>query len=498
MPTMRLTLRLVSWTALWAGLAGCAVGPDYRGAPPVAQAALAAPAYVRAPAAAGIAPKPAPSDWWQGLGDPRLTALIEAALAHNPDMHAAQARLRQARAQFSQQQAAFTPSLTADAAAPRLRSPNLSSFTGQQQSGGQGPLQLYSTTFDASWELDLFGGTRRGVQAASAQAQAAMADLADVQVSLAAEVAQAYIGLRDQQWRLRLAEQSAALQQQMLDLTRRRRLAGTAADIDVERLSSQVEGTRANLVPLSEQIAESLDRLAVLTGKAPGDLDAQLSAAGGLPVVPASVLVGDPAALLRQRPDIRAAERRLAASYAQIGVKEAAMFPKVTLMGALGFTSTSTGNLFTKSAFTWMGIPFLQWNFLSFGRNREAVVQAEAARDEAEANYRKAVLSALQDANDALSRYGHQREHLLRLQRVQESATRAAQLMRQRYAAGASSLIDLLDAQRAEYAAQQDAVSGQAALLDDFVSLQKSLGLGWRSQEPSASAPSTGTGAPGR
>jgi outer membrane protein TolC len=145
-----------------------------------------------------------------------------------------------------------------------------------------------------------------------------------------------------------------------------------------------------------------------------------------------------------------------------------------------------------------MGIPFLQWNFLSFGRNREAVVQAEAARDEAEANYRKAVLSALQDANDALSRYGHQREHLLRLQRVQESATRAAQLMRQRYAAGASSLIDLLDAQRAEYAAQQDAVSGQAALLDDFVSLQKSLGLGWRSQEPSASAPSTGTGAPGR
>ena len=482
MPTMRRNSRVAPWAVvLSAGLAGCAVGPDYHQAPTVAQASLAAPAYARAPASAGIVSQPAPSDWWQSLNDPQLTALIEAALAHSPDVHAAQARLRQARAQLGQQQAAFTPSLTADAAAPRLRSPNLSSFTGQPQSGGQGPLQLYSTTFDASWELDIFGGTRRGVEAASAQAQAAVADLADVQVSLAAEVAQAYIGLRGQQLGLRLAQQSAELQQQMLELTRQRRLAGTAADIDVERLNSQVEGTRANLVPLNEQIVESLDRLAVLTGRAPGDLDAQLSAVGDLPGIPASVPVGDPAALLQQRPDIRAAERKLAASYAQIGVKQANMFPKVTLVGALGFTSTSMGDLLTKSAFTWAGIPVLQWNFLSFGRNREAVAQAEAVRDEADANYRKTVLAALQDANDALSRYGHQREHLVRLQQVQASATRAAQLVRARYAAGASSMIDLLDAQRTEYAAQQDVVSGQASLLDDFVSLQKSLGLGWRS-----------------
>lgn len=483
MPTMRMTRRLAPWAAaLSASLAGCAVGPDYHQAPPVAQASLAAPAYVRAPAA-GVVAQPAPSDWWQGLRDPQLTALIEAALAHSPDMSAAQARLRQARAQLGQQQAALTPSLTTDVAAPRLRSPNLSSFTGgQQQSGGQGPLQLYSATFDASWEIDIFGGKRRATQAASAQTQAAQADLADVQVSLAAEVAQAYIDLRGQQLRLRLAQQAADLQQKMLDLTRRRRIAGTAADLDVERLSSQVEGTRANLLPLSEQIVESLDRLAVLTGRAPGELDTQLSAARDLPSIPAEVPVGDPAALLRQRPDIRAAERRLAASYAQIGVKEADMFPKVTLMGALGFTSTSMGNLLTKSAFTWMGIPFLQWNFLSFGRNREAVAQAEAARDEADANYRKAVLVALRDANDALSRYGHQREHVVRLQQVQASATRAARLMRDRYAAGAASLIDLLDTQRTEYAAQQDVVSGQAALLDDFVSLQKSLGLGWRSE----------------
>ncbi|HEY0297353.1 MAG TPA: efflux transporter outer membrane subunit [Bordetella sp.] len=469
-------------------LAGCAVGPDYHDAPPVAQAALSAPAYARAPATAGVVPQAAPSDWWRQLNDATLTALIEAALAQSPDVHAAEARLRQARAQLGQQRAALTPSLTADVAAPRLRSPNVGSLLGgssqqsgeSQQSGGQGPLQLYSTSFDASWELDLFGGVRRATESAAAQAEAVSADLADVQVSLAAEVGQAYIGLRDEQQRLRLAQQSAEVQQKMLDLTRRRRAAGTAADLDVERLTSQVEGTRASLLPLDAQIVESLDRLAVLTGKAPGDLDAQLSPAGDLPVMPASVPVGDPGALLKQRPDIRAAERRLAASYAQIGAKTADLFPKVTLMGVLGFTSTSFGDVLSKDSFTWMGIPFLQWNFLSFGRTRQAIVQAEAERDEADARYQQTVLSALQDANDALSRYGHQREHVLRLQQVQVSAGRAAQLTRQRYAAGASSLIDLLDAQRVEYSAQQDVVAGQASLLQDYVSLQKSLGLGWR------------------
>lgn len=484
-------------------LPGCTVGPDYRGAPAVA-ADAADHAYIRTPAA-GVVATPSPSDWWRMLNDPQLNALVEAALAHNPDIHAAQARLREARAQLQQQQADGMPTSSATVAALRTRSPDLSVLGGSQGgsqggsgsgsggsqgsdqgssqgSGGRGPLQLYTAGFDASWELDLFGGTRRAVEAASAQADAVTADLADTQVSLAAEVAQAYIGLRDQQQRLILAQHSADLQQQMLTLTEQRRAGGTAAEVDVERLTTQVDTTRATLVPLDAQVEESLDQLAVLTGQAPGVLDQELAPSRPLPALPQAVPIGDPAAMLKQRPDIRAAERRLASSNAQIGEKTADLFPKVSLLGDIGFSAADPGHLVHKDNFTWIGVPYLQWNILDFGRTRGSIRSAEAARDEADASYAHTVLAALQDANTALSRYGHQREHLVRLQQVQASADRSAQLTRQRYTAGVANLIDLLDAQRTEFVAQQDVVAGQGELLKDFVSLQKSLGLGWQAQ----------------
>ncbi len=463
-------------------LAGCAVGPDYHGAPDAAPKTGQAHAFVRQPAA-GVSPAAAPAQWWRTLNDAQLTALIEAALAHNPDVHAAQARLRQSRAQLRQQEAKQLPTSSATVAALRTSMPD-SGFT----SGG--PLTLYTANFDASWELDLFGGTRRAVEAASAEADAVDADLADTQVSLAAEVAQTYIGLRDQQQRLRLAQASADLQQRMLDLTLQRRAAGTAADVDVERLTTQVQTTRATLVPLDAQISESLDRLAVLTGQEPGQLDSALAPVGTLPELPATVDVGEPAALLRHRPDIRAAERRLASAYAQIGEHTADLFPKVSLFGTLGFSADTPGHLLRKSNLSWVGVPYLQWNVLDFGRTRSAIHAAEAGRDEAQAKYAHTVLQALQDANGALSRYGHQREHLERLRLVQTSSRRAAELTRQRYRAGTTTLIDLLDTQRSEFAAQQDVVAGQAELLDDFVSLQKSLGLGW-SQDASGQPPMT-------
>ncbi len=303
-------------------------------------------------------------------------------------------------------------------------------------STGGGPLQLYTAGFDASWEIDLFGGTRRAVEAASAEAQAVDADLADTQVSLAAEVAQAYVDLRDEQQRLSLAQRSAELEQQMLTLTQQRRARGTAADVDVERLTTQVENTRATLTPLDAQVSDSLDQLAVLTGQAPGALDQELAAPHPIPALPAAVAVGDPATMLQQRPDIRAAERRLASSNAQIGEQVADFFPKVTLLGDLGYSAADPGHLVRKSNFTWIGVPYLQWNVLDFGRTLSRVHNAEASRDEAQARYTKAVLGALQDANTALSRYGHQREHLATLQQVQASADRSATLMRQRYTAG--------------------------------------------------------------
>ena len=469
-------------------LAACTVGPDYRGAPPVAADAMKAPSFVRTPAAGVVSRGPEVSTWWRSLNDPQLDTLIEAALAHNPDMHAAQARLREARAQLMGQQAKALPKASADAAAVRMRSPDLSSLSsgGSNGNGGSGggsgraPLQLYTVGLDASWEIDLFGGTRRSIEAASAQADALDADLADTQVSLAAEVAQAYIDLRDEQQRLLLAQQSADLQQRMLTLTQARRSGGTAADVDVERLTGQVETTRAALVPLDEQIAESLDRLAVLTGRAPGALDAELSAAKPLPVLPSTIEIGDPAALLRQRPDIRAAERRLASSNAQIGEHVADYFPKITLLGDIGYTAADPGHLFRKTNFSWLGVPYLQWNVLDFGRTAADVRSAKASRDEASARYEHAVLAALEDANSALSRYGHQREHIVRLEQVDASAQHASTLMRQRYVAGVATAIDLLDTERTEFSAQQDVVAGRAQLLKDFVLLQKSLGLGWQ------------------
>jgi len=458
-------------------LPGCTVGPDYHGAPQVTHAN----AFVRAPVT-GITSTHAPSQWWTTLGDPTLDSLIDAALAHNADLHAAQARLRESRAQLQQQRAKELPKVSADAAALRMRKPDLSSLQSSQSSstsGGRGPLQLYSAGFDASWEIDLFGGERRATEAASAQADAVDADLADTQVSLAAEVAQAYVDLRDQQRRLALANRSAELQQQTLDLIQQRRAQGIGTDADVERQTTQVETTRATLIPLDEQITESLDQLAVLTGQEPGALDSELSSPAPLPSLPASVSIDDPAAMLQQRPDIRAAERRLASSNAQIGQHTADLFPKVTMLGFIGSNAADPGHLLRKNSFTWLGVPYLQWDVLDFGRTRGAIRQAEASRDEAIARYTQTVLAALQDANNALARYGHQRDSVQRLQQIEVSADRSADLMRQRYEAGASSLIDLLDTQRAQFSAQQNLVAGQAELLKDFVSLQKSLGLGW-------------------
>jgi NodT family efflux transporter outer membrane factor (OMF) lipoprotein len=480
-PSAPLFLTLLAFVC---AISACTVGPDYAGAPQVAPDAARAANFVRAPAV-GIVSTRAPSQWWLALNDPQLNTLIDAALAHNPDIHAAQARLRESRAQLQNQKANGMPKGSVDAAALRLRQPNLSALSssqGSSSSSGGGPLQLYTAGFDATWEIDLFGGTRRAVEAATAEADAVDADLADTQVSLAAEVAQAYVDLRDEQQRLTLAQRSAEIEQRMLTLTQQRRAHGTAADVDVERLTTQVENTRATLTPLDEQVEAALDQLAVLTGQAPGALDQELSALRPMPALPASVPVGDPASMLQQRPDIRAAERRLASSNAQIGEHKADFFPKVTLFGDIGYTAADPGHLLRKNNFSWIGAPYLQWNVLDFGRTLSSVHSAEASRDEADAKYAHTVLAALQDANTSLSRYGHQREHLATLQQVQASADRSLILVRQRYTAGTSSLIDLLDTQRTQFSAQQNVVSGQAELLKDFVSLQKSLGLGWRVQ----------------
>ncbi|MEF3066162.1 efflux transporter outer membrane subunit [Pandoraea apista] len=473
---------------------GCTVGPDYHGAPEVAGEALRTGATF-AHAGEGVeAHTPGVARWWTALNDAQLTALIDDAIAHSPDIRAAQAKVRQSRASLRSHQADLLPKAGVDLAMVRTRSPDLSLLGGENSGGGRGPLDLYVAGFDASWEIDLFGGTRRAVEAASADADAASEDLADAHVQLAAEVAQTYVALRDQQARLTLVRDSAQLEGEMLELTRQRRAGGVASELDVERLVTQVEQTQSRVLPLEADVIESLDQLALLTGRAPGALDAELKTPKTLPNLPAKVAIGDPSALLQARPDIRAAERRLASQNAQIGVQTANWFPKLSIMGELGYSALDPGHLVRKDNFSWMTMPRLQWNVLDFGRVQAGVDGAKAGRDQAQAKYESAVLTALRDADVALARYGHQRENVYRLRSVEASATRAATLTRQRYRAGTASTLDWLDAERTRFSAEQDRIAGDAQLLRSFVTLQKALGLGWQIGPEIATKSDTHTG----
>ena len=469
-------------------LAACTVGPDYAGPPRTGLEAQRR--FVRADPAAAIA-SPARADWWRALSDAGLDRLEAAAIAANPDLDAARARLREARAELGEQRANLLP--TTEASVVYLHSHGGTGLLGGVLGGGEPGLpaaasddfDLYDVGFDASWEADLFGGQRRAVQSARAQSRMREADLADAQVSLTADVANAYVALRDAQHRLALTQRSVDLQQQMLDLTRRRALGGTASELDVARLQTQVDDTTSGLMPLRADIAEQLDRLAVLSGRAPGTLDGALATApdagyaGVVPLPPPSVPVGDPASLLRRRPDIRAAERRVAAANAVIGERIADYFPKLSFVGNVGFASAEGGSLLNGANFFGIVAPSLQWRPFDFGRTHARVVNAKAGLAEAEADYRSTVLKAMDDAETALARYAIERDDVRVLQREQESAERAAALTRLRLAGGTASLIDTLDTERQRLAAEQALAVAQGTLTTDYVAIQKSLGLGW-------------------
>jgi NodT family efflux transporter outer membrane factor (OMF) lipoprotein len=466
---------------LTALLAGCTVGPNYSGPPPAAPRAAGSAPFVRA-GDMPVAEQPPAARWWDALGDPILSTLEVRALAANPDLAAAEARIRQARADLRQQKANLLPNGSATALYAHARFPGLNleqSDDNGQGGNGASNIDLYNVGFDASWEVDLFGGQRRAVEAARATAQAAEADLADAQVSLTAEVAQAYVNVRDRQRRIALNQRSIAMQAQMLTLTQQRYQRGTASRLDVERLSNQLDTTRADVTPLAAEREAYLDELATLTGDEPGTLDATMAGPQPLPLPPARVAIGDPAALLQRRPDIRAAERTLAADTAKIGQADAARFPKLSFMGIVGIGGTGPSDLTHLDDFTALIAPQLSWSFLDFGRNAAKVHQAEGVRDEASAKYRSTVLSALRDAEDSLSRFRYRRITVATLARAKLAADEAAALSRQRYAAGTTTLTDLLDTERQQIDAEQNLSVAEAGLTGDFVAIQKALGLGW-------------------
>lgn len=408
--------------------------------------------------------------WWQRFNDPQLSRLIDDALHANTDVRSAQAALRQARALRDQAAAAWWPTLDASASAQRSRS------------AGQAASNLYQTGFDAAWEPDIFGSTRSAVSAADADAAASAASLATTQVSIAAEVAVDYMTLRGYQARLDIARNNLAAQEETLQITQWRAQAGLATSLDVEQARATTEQTRANLPALEANIAQTEHALAVLVGKTPGTLIATLQAPAALPAPPAEIALDIPAQTLRQRADVRAAERKVQAALARLDAAQAARYPSFNLSGSVGLSALTVGALTGGGTVASALLASVSVPLFDGGARRAAVRAQDAALEQARVEYEAAILSALKDVEDALVALRTGRERLATLRTASEAATNAALLARQRYASGLIDFLTVLETQRTQLSAQDSVASAEAELGADYVRLYKALGGGWQAQ----------------
>ncbi|MBN1209026.1 MAG: efflux transporter outer membrane subunit [Myxococcaceae bacterium] len=454
------------------GLAGCMVGPDYRRPVADVPADWSRSDATAQPGAHAAAPGDL-SQWWRGLNDPLLSELMDQALLASLDLRGAQARLREARARRAVAASGRFPSVAASGNASRAWS--------SEETGGAATRDLFSAGFDASWELDVFGGVRRGVEAAEADLEASVASLHDARVSLLAEVALNYVEVRALQLRLGIARDNLASQSETLQLTDWRAQAGLVSSQDVEQARSNLEQTRAQIPSLELRLAEAEHRLDILLGKAPGTLHARLSAAGGLPAMPARIAVGIPADTLRQRPDVRAAERRLAAETARVGVAEAARYPAFRLSGSIGLEALGQGALGNGGA-TASLLAGITAPIFNAGRLRSQVEVQGAVREQALVAYEQTVLSALQDVENALVGLARNRERSEALTRAVEAARNAALLARQRYSAGLIDFQSVLDTERTVLSLEDSLASTRAEGVLALIRLYKALGGGWSPQ----------------
>ncbi|MFO0581512.1 MAG: efflux transporter outer membrane subunit [Anaeromyxobacter sp.] len=450
--------------------AACAVGPQYvrpEGAARAAWAGKAPAAGASTSAAPASSGEAALARWWEGLGDPTLTALVERARARGLTVQAAAARLREARARRGGAAADLAPSVTASGQAARQGTRAASGGAWQAQSTWQAGL-------DASWELDLFGGKRRALEAAGATVEAAEADVRDAEVSLAAEVGLAYVSLRTGEARLALARRNLAALQETADLTRWRAEAGLTTALDAEQARANLEQERAAIPPLEAAIASDRNALAVLAGEEPGALDALLSAPGAVPAAARAVAVGVPASTLARRPDVRAAERRLAAQTAEVGVAVAARYPSLTLSGSIGLESLSAGRLVTGSLASGLLAPIFD-----AGRLARAVDAQEAALVQARVAYRSAVLTALQEVEDALVALDREEARRAALATAADAARQAASLAHDQYGAGLVAFTAVLDAERTVVTVEDALAKSDGDAASDLIRLYKALGGGW-------------------
>ena len=475
---------LIAGTAL--ALAGCTVGPNY------SRPEMPVPAGYAKPAAVDGSVDVA--HWWTAFGDPRLTALVERALADNPTIQIAASRVRQARLQEIVTRAAALPQVNASANASHVefsRNGGFASIARQfqgGQGGGGGGLALpgtgittYAIGFDASWELDLFGGVRRQREAARARAEAAEWSARDAAITLAAEVADAYFALRLDQAQIALVEREIAGEQRSIEIAQNQARAGVTPSIDAIRARAALTQAQARIEPLRADAELRIHALGVLTGQAPEALLAELQAPGAELGAPPAVPAGLPADLLRRRPDIRAAERRLAAATADIGVQVAQLYPRISLTGTAQLLSAGLSNIISGDSFQGTGSGAISFPLLDWGRRRANVKIAREAGEQAYSDYKATVLQALRDVEDPLSRMDAERRRNAVLRQTLADAERNRAAIEARFRAGLVSQDAVIAAEVQRLTAAEQVAASDALLRQQTAALFKAIGGGWQS-----------------
>jgi NodT family efflux transporter outer membrane factor (OMF) lipoprotein len=484
--------RCAWWAPLTAllAMAGCMVGPNYKRPATTMPETYREPTTGPTTAPASFAvDAPAEIRWWRQLGDPKLTDLVERSVKANYSIAVAEARVREARAARQVAQSLLYPQVNVGASALRYRiSESALSFQGLNLEDN-----LFTLGFDASWVVDVFGGTRRGIEAAKANEQATKAERRGAVLMIATETARAYLELRGTQRELQIAEQTLAEQRQTLEVTETKNRNGLAPDLEVLRARTEVEATAAQVPPLQQATRQYIHVLSTLLGLEPTALSAELEQPAPIPSATGQLAVGIPSDLLRRRPDIQAAERQLASATATVGVATAQLFPQLVLGGSGGLQSREFDNLFngnsTNSPSTYyLAGPMINWTVFDAGRRKAGVRFAQAQVDAAKASYQDTVLRAFREAESSLVAVDRSKEQVADLKRLSASARESAAIARHDYEQGILDQLTVLDAQRQSNRADMLLAQGQVALVVNTVTLYKALGGGWEVAEP---APAT-------
>lgn len=471
-------VRLAALTVLLP-LAACAVGPDYV-RPQVAVPA----AFQRAPAKSGQQ-----ADlvrWWEGFGDPLMTKLIAEALDQNLDLAQATARAAQARAQLGNATAALLPSgqLSGQAAAAHQSNETPLGRIGSALPGYDRDGEQYEANLGASWEVDLFGGLRRRREAALADYQGALAAASAARLIVAAETADGYVTIRGLQARLAVAHEQVATQRRLVETVRLQYSKGVAAELQLRQAEGALAQVEATVPELQAALDQATNALDVMLGTPAGTHRAELGAPGPVPAAPALAATGTPADLLRRRPDIIVAERRLAASNARIGAAIAEYYPRLSLSGLLGTATTAASGLATGNSFQAQGAVGLRWRLFDFGRIDAEVATAKGANAEALAAYRLSVLRATQDVEDALSAFANRGRQKAILANGETALGRARDASFAAYKGGVVSLIEVLDSDSRLLATRDARIRAEVGATQAAIASFRALGGGWDPASP--------------